>query len=137
MANTDLKNFIVYLQNLDENTPFTSNMDMIKVLERFPQKSADCFKVLVPSVVAWQKVWTKCVELGMDATSKTEAGQLVTDFIDKLATVPNCKICKDNKLLDEYRKSGICETCCALMRAVHIYGGVESDQQDLKTPSVK
>lgn len=119
MANTDLKNFIVYLQNLDENTPFTSNMDMIKVLERFPQKSADCFKVLVPSVVAWQKVWNKCIELGMNGTAKEDAGTIVTNFIDNLAIVPNCKICKDNKLEEEYKKAGVCDQCLKLIQAAH------------------
>lgn len=117
MANTDLKNFIVYLQNLDENTPFTSNMDMIKVLERYPQgKSAECFTVLVPSVAAWQRVWTKCVELGMDANNKAGGDKVVMDFIEQLHK--NCKICHDTHL-EECEKSGICKTCMDLLRAAH------------------
>lgn len=90
---TDLKRFADYLIEIAETQPEATLGQMQLILNRFePAVSASAFKVLVPSVCAWQAVWDKCVQLGLNSTDKTDSGKLVCDFIDKLHSAAKSQV---------------------------------------------
>lgn len=82
---TDLKRLATYLADLAETQPEPVTLGQLQlILNRFESHESSAFKVLIPSVCAWQAVWEKCAQLGMKTTDKADSSLVVCDFISKI-----------------------------------------------------